>query len=416
MRKSARCQITYVVQQFPPEVGAGPARVLETARRWLQRGASVTVVTAMPNRPEGRIHAAYRGKLTTVEEVEGIRVLRSWLYASPKHGFIRTIVNNLTWMVTGGLHALLRMGRADVLIASSPPFFPHLSGVVVSRMRGVPLVLEIRDLWPDYLVDMGVLGGAPARALFALERWLLRRAALVVVVTESFKRRVVAKGVAEDRVIVIPNGVDANFYRASSEAPPLPELVRREGELLVGYLGNFGAGQNLATVIEAAALLGDVRPDIRFAMAGDGPQRDALVALLLQRPRARLTIHPPISKEQTRGFYNACDVNLVVLAPVDVFQDTVPSKIFEVMACERPLVASLAGEAQRIVEESGAGLVVPPGDAAALADGIVRLLAVPAPERKEMGRRARRYVSERYAREALADGYLSALQRVSRGA
>lgn len=406
-------RIAYLVQQFLPEVGAGPARVFEMGRRWLQRDAALTVITAMPNRPEGRIHVAYRGKFTTVEEVEGIRVLRSWLYASPKHGFIRTIINNVTWMVTGCIHALLRMGPADVLIASSPPFFPHVAGVVVSRIRGVPLVLEIRDLWPDYLVDMGVLGGAPARALLALERWLLRRAALVVVVTDSFRRRVVAKGVAEDRVIVIPNGVDATFYRASSEAPPIPDLVRREGELLVGYLGNFGAGQNLATVIEAAALLGEERPDIRFVMAGDGPQRDALVELLQRRPRARLTIHPPLPKDKTRAFYNACDINLVVLAPVTVFQDTVPSKIFEVMACERPLVASLGGEAQRIVEESGAGVVVPPGDAAALAKGVVRLLAVPGPVREEMGRSARRYVSERYSREALADVYLNALEGVT---
>jgi colanic acid biosynthesis glycosyl transferase WcaI len=414
MSLSRPLHIGYLVQQFPPEVGAGPARVTEMALRWREQGARVTVLTGMPNRPEGRIHPEYRGKLFTDEEYQGLRVLRSWLYASPKHGFARTLLNNATFMASSALHALARGGGIDVLVASSPPFFPHLSGTLVHALRRVPLVLEVRDLWPDYVAGMGtVKNQAALRGLFAVERGMLRRAQHVVVVTESFRRRVIEKGVSPDRVDVVPNGVDTRLYYASDEAPPLPELRRASpDDLVVGYLGNFGAGQGLTAVVEAAALLEAADPRIRVVMAGDGPQREEVTARVRELGLTRTSIHPPIPKTATRAYYNACDLCLVPLAPFPILQETIPSKIFEVMACERPVVACLGGEGARIVEESGGGVVAPPGDPRAIADAVLATLRRPAEERARMGAAGREYVSTHYAREALAARYLDILKRV----
>lgn len=403
-------RIGYLVQQFPPEVGAGPARVLEMGRRWVAAGAEVTVFTGMPNRPEGRIHPQYRGKLAVDETWEGMRILRSWLYASPKHGFARTLLNNTTFMATSAARAVRRGGGLDVLIASSPPFFPHLAGRAAAAARRIPLVLEVRDLWPDYLVDLGVLKGAPANALFALERRLLKAAARVVVVTESFARRVVEKGVDPARVHVIPNGVETEqYYPDPDAAPPIEALRRRNGEALVGYLGNFGAGQNLGTVLDAAEMMaGDA---LRFVLVGDGPQGEELRARAAGLPNVQVL--PPIPKEATRAFYNACDVLLVPLAPVPMFAETVPSKVFEILACERPVVASVDGEGRRIVEESGGGLVRPPGDAPGIADGIRAVLGTDPARLAEMGRSGREYVAARYGRGALADEYLRILRETA---
>lgn len=404
--------IGYLVQQFPPEVGAGPARVVEMARRWVAAGARVTVVTGMPNRPAGRIHPDYRGKLFLEEDWEGMRVLRSWLYASPRGGFARTVVNNLTFMSTAAVHGLARARGIDVLIASSPPFFVHLAGAALGTLKRIPVVLEVRDLWPDYLVGMGMLRGWPAEALFALERRLLLQAEHVVAVTESFRRRLVRKGVAQGRLDVIPNGVDTGMYRRANLAPPI-DTLRREGvqEFIVGYMGNFGAGQGLRTVLEAAAILADQAPDVRLVLAGDGPDRPLLEATATAL--RNVAIHPPIPKEATPAFYNACDICVVPLASFGILQETIPSKIFEVMACERPVLASLGGEAAKLVEESESGLVVPPGDARAMADGVLRLRALGEERRAEMGRRGRAYVAEGFARDTLADRYLELLQRVS---
>jgi colanic acid biosynthesis glycosyl transferase WcaI len=290
-----------------------------------------------------------------------------------------------------------------------------VAGEVVRRVRRVPMVLEMRDLWPDYMVEMGVLKSRPGqRALFGLERYLLGKASHAVVVTESFRRRVAGKGFPAGRIDVIPNGVSLEqYYREPGAAPPVPELARTDGQFVVGYLGNFGAGQEIRTVVEAAARVREQAPDVRFVLVGDGKEK-ALVerhAAALRVPN--LSIHPPIAREHTRAFYNACDLCLVPLAPVPIFSETVPSKIFEVMACERPLLASVAGEAARVVAASDAGLVTPPGDAGAMADGILRARSLSAPERAAMGRRGRRYVAAHYSRETLADRYLEILERLA---
>jgi hypothetical protein len=162
MPKIARLRIGYINQDFPPEVGAGPARVLELSRHWRDAGAEVTVITGMPNRrlpnqADGQIHPAYRGRWFMEEEVEGIRVLRSWLYSSSNRGFAHTMANNASFALSSTLHAWLRAERFDVVIGSSPPFLAHVTGENVRWRQRCRLVLEIRDLWPDYMVEMGVL-------------------------------------------------------------------------------------------------------------------------------------------------------------------------------------------------------------------------------------------------------------------
>ena len=215
-------RVGYLVQQFPPEVGAGAARVGEMAERWQDKGTSVTIFTGMPNRPEGRIHQSYRGKLFVKEVWHGISVRRSWLYASPKHGMGRTLLNNLSFMTTSGFDLARTAGRLDVLIASSPPFFPHISGTLIAATRRVPLVLEVRDLWPDYLADMGHLRNPTGRRMvFGLERKLLHSADHVVTVTEALQKRLLEKGLPAEKITVIPNGVDPSHYYKSSEPAPL---------------------------------------------------------------------------------------------------------------------------------------------------------------------------------------------------
>ena len=413
-------KIGYLVQDFPPETGAGPARVTEMARRWIQAGAEVTVITGLPNRrlpgqPDGVIHPDYRGRYFFEENLDGIRVLRSWLFATPRRGFAWTLVNNASFMMTGAAHALARAGRPDILIASSPPFFVHLAGEVFRRWRRVPLVLEIRDLWPDYLVQMGALRNRFAQnGLFAAERFLLRHAAHSVVVTDSFRRRVIQKGVLPERVDVIPNGVDTAFYRPIDAEPPIAPLVRRgERERIVGYLGTFGAGQALSAIVDAAASVQRSNPDVRFVLAGDGPDRARVVSRAEELRVTNIEFHSPIPKTSTPAFYAHCDVVLVPLAPIPIFQETIPSKIFEIMACERPILASLGGEAARIVEESGGGHVVPPGEPDSIANGILRLLSQDRDERAAMGRKGREYVSRNFSREVLADRYLDILAAVA---
>lgn len=413
--------VGYLIQDFPPEVGAGPARVTELSARWQEQGTRVTVITAMPSRriPErqsGTIDPAYRGKWFLEERWQGIRVLRSWVRATDSVGLGSKLINNVTFMLSGFVHAVSRCGRLDVLIASSPPFPALLAGALLAAVRRIPLVVELRDLWPDYLVGMGILQGrGSSKALFALERRLLRQASLVVVVTDSFKERVAKKGVPRERIEVIPNGVDLTRYRSCSMSDARAALADRLPpgvDFLVGYLGTFGRGQYLRQVLEAAELLSQRDSGIHILLVGDGPERDSIAGFIAERRLPNVSIWLPIAREQTPDFYNACNLCLVPLAPVPIFQETVPSKIYEIMACERPVIASVQGEAAAIVEESGGGLRVDPGDSRGLADAIAILRGRSPAEARIMGQRGRAYVAVRFDRTALADRYLQLLRSV----
>ena len=413
---SRRLRIGYLVQQCHPEVGAGPARVGEMAGRWVAAGAEVTIITAMPNRPQGRIHPAYRGRLWAREDWQGARILRSWLYARPGGGLVTTLLNNATFATTATLHALRRAGPLDVLIASSPPYFPLPAGLLLHWLWDVPLVLEVRDLWPEYLVDMGVLRGSLARrAVLAADAALLRRAQHVVTVTEPLRTAIRSKGVAEERVSLIPNGVDPGQYYPCTEPPPVPELARRDGTLVVGYLGNFGAGQALGVVLEAARRIADAQSPVRFVLAGDGTEHARIREHAERIALPNLTILPAIPKEATRAFYANCDCCLVSLAPLPVFAGALPTKLFEIMACGRPVIASAAGEVAVVLTQSGAGWSVQPGNPNALAEAITRLAGMTAAERAAMGAGGVGYVTERFHRGALAERYLDLLESVAEG-
>lgn len=408
--------IAVLIQDFPPETGAGPARISELAADWLAAGHRVSVLTGFPSRRipgqrDGVVPEAYRGRMTMRESLNGITVYRSWLFTSPNRGFAKTLVNHLSFAFSSLLNGLLRFPKPDVLIASGPPYFAQFSGALLARRYGVPMVLEIRDLWPDYLDEMGVIRSTLLRrAMFASERWLLRQATRSVVVTESFRARLIAKGVPAESISVIPNGVDPQRYYPSSVVTPLTGLSRGDGEPVVGYLGTFGAGQGLRCLIEAARRLGRAGRGIRLILVGDGPDRAALEADVRDNPAPGVSLHPPIHRDDTRAFYAGCDLIVVPHASLPVLANTVPSKIFEVMACARPLVAALRGEGARIVEASHGGVLANPGDADSIAAAIDRVVALSPASREEMGTLGRAYALAHFDRHELARRYLDLLR------
>lgn len=411
--------IVVLNQDFLPETGAGPARISELAAEWQKAGHTVSVICGFPNRRmpgqrDGIVPVPYRGKLFMTETIGGVTVYRSWLYTTPKRGFGRVLASYLTFAASSVVSALARVPRADVLIASGPPYFQQFSGAIASLISGTPMVLEVRDMWPDYLVEMDVVRNPMLTSgLFASERWLCHRAKAVVVVTDSFRQRFIEKGVPAAKLTVIPNGVDMSRYYASDDRLPLSAGDGERDGPLIGYLGTFGAGQGLLAVIQAARVLRDRGIPARFVLVGDGSDRAVLEADLSANPVPGVSLHDPIPRNDTRAFYNTCDIVLVPHAPLPILKDTVPSKIFEVMACQRPLLAALGGEGARIVQRSGGGVLAAPGDPHSIADGIARLQQMSHEEKEAMGRSGREFATREYDRTTLAARYLELLERVT---
>ncbi len=400
-------KILWVAQWFPPDLGALPARITEMSRAWIREGHEVAVVTAFPHHPLGVIPERYRGKLVTEESYEGIRVIRCWLWALPNRRMWQRTLCQISFAVSSVLLALWRPARPDVVIVSSPPFFAVPAGWFFSRFRRAPLVFEVRDLWPAVFVASGVLSeGLVYRLLSWMEMASYRAAKKIVVVTKSFRQDLIERGVPAEKIAVVVNGADPDLY-APRSSPATRERLAGGAEFLVTYVGTHGVLQGLEQILDAAEEFRD-DPRVAFAFVGEGARKDALIEEVRRRGLSRVIFHKAVPKDEVPDVYAASDACVVCLRPLPIFRKFVPSKIFEVFASARPLVAALEGEAAEIVREAG-GLLAEPGNGHSIAEALRRLLSDPA-EREAMGGRGRRYVQDHYDRRTLALDYLGVLR------
>jgi glycosyltransferase involved in cell wall biosynthesis len=407
-------KVLLITHYFPPEIGAPQARLSEFARSWAEDGHDVTVLTGMPNHPTGIVPDAYRGALLRRERVDGYRILRTWLYATPNEGFVRKIFGHLSFMLTAVLLGTGKVGRQDVVVASSPTFFSLFSAWFIARVKRARFVVEVRDLWPAIFVELGVLTNRTAiRLLERLELRVYRAADHVVLVSEGFRDVLEERGVPAGKLSVIRNGVD--LERFGTHTPRTDEARARLGarspdDVVVLYLGAHGISHGLTAVADAAAELQD-HPQIRFAFVGEGAAKADLQTRIDQLGLDNVVTLPGVPREQVPELLAAADICLAPLRDVPLFSTFIPSKIFEYLGSSRTVIGSLRGEPARILEEAGA-VVVEPERPEALADA-VRTLAADAERRQTMGAKGRRYVEANFDRRQLAAQYTDLFRTIT---
>lgn len=404
-------KILYVSQYFPPEMGAPAARVSELSRAWTEAGHEVCVLTGFPNHPTGVIPPEYRGKIRARERWNRVEVLRTWVYATANRGIGRRTLGFLSFAASSvGLGALDRSVReADVVIATSPQFFCAVGGWVLSRILGVPYVLEIRDLWPASIVELGVVSPRnPAiLALERLEQFLYRQAALLVSVTESYCEVWERQGIDPAKMRVIKNGVDLRLFTPRPIDEEQRAALGLQGKFVVSYIGTHGMAQRLQTLLDAAALLQD-DPEIHVLLVGEGAEREQLVARAKAQGLRNVTLLGQQPRQAIPALVAASDVVAVLLRRSALFEKVLPSKMFEIMGSARPILLGVQGEAEQLLRDAGAGWVVPPEDPEALAAAIRRAKADPQ-ECRRRGDAGRAFVGEHYDRDRLARRYLDDL-------
>jgi glycosyltransferase involved in cell wall biosynthesis len=360
-------RILFLSDNFPPEGNAPATRLHEHAIRWVRDGHEVTVVTCVPNFPEGKVFPGYANRWRQVEQIDGIRVVRVKTYISANEGFARRTLDYMSFMVSGFVAGLFEK-RPDVVVATSPQFFCAVGGWALAAVRRLPFVFELRDLWPASIVAVGAMRKSLViRLLERIELFLYRRADAIVSVTHSFREDLMSRGIPGGKIHVVINGVDLDRY---APAPRDPELATRfdlSDRFVVGYLGTHGMAHALGKVLEAAELLRD-DPRIAFFFAGGGAERARVEALVAERALTNVRLIPRQPKDVMARLWSLCDVSVIPLRNTPVFATVIPSKLFECMGMGVPVVMSLPqGEATRIVEQTGCGIVVPPEDPAALA-------------------------------------------------
>lgn len=398
-------------------MGAPAARFHDFGRMLVERGHRMTIVTGMPNSPSGVVPEAYRRRLHQEEWIDGIRVLRGWLYASPKLTPVTKSLGFGTFVASSSLRALFGRFAADVVIATSPPPTVGIAGFLASRRKRVPMVFDVRDIWPEAIVESGRLRSAGlARTLEGIERRIYAGSAAVTVVTEGKRTRLVEKGVAAEKIEVVPNGVDLSRFEAPS--PEGRALLEAHGvdrdRFVVLYGGVFNPPQGLDILLDAAASLAaapaaaERKP--QFVLVGNGSQRDRLVNRVRDE---NLGDHVKFLPEQPRdripGILQAADAVAVPLRPRRDTH-TVPSKIYEALASGCPVLLSADGAPADIVRESGGGLASAAGDLDGFAAHVRQLLEAPG-EAAAMGERGKAFAAG-HDRRILVDRFEALLERV----
>ena len=398
-------------QAFTLPGEAGGTRHYELARHLVKKGERVTVVASDLSYLTGKRAADTRGIITT-QDCKGVRVLRTYTYPSLHRSFFWRVVSFLSFMVTS-VGAGLQAGPIDLVMGTSPPIFQALSAWLVAVLRRRRFLLEIRDLWPEFAIDLGVL---KSPLLIRLSRWvesfLYSQADHLLVNSPAYRDYLIQKGVAAEKISLISNGVHPSLFDPQSRGEGIRDRWGLQGKFVVTYAGALGLANDLPTLLDAANLLRDQVP-IRFLLVGDGKERTRLENMARLRQMTNLLFTGAVSKEEIPEVLAASDACVAILKNIPMFRTTYPNKVFDYMAAGRPTILAIDGVIRQVMEASGGGVFVPPGDSVSLA-GAVRKLKDDPSLAQRMGGSARAHVEEHFDRRQQAEDFEKLIQRVAR--
>ncbi|MBU8933944.1 MAG: glycosyltransferase family 4 protein [candidate division Zixibacteria bacterium] len=395
-------RILIITQHFPPERGA-VRRLGEFARYFAHKGMDVSVLTAIPNYPDGIVPEKYRGFFFYREEIDGVKIYRSYVLPASNRYPGKRMIGFIIFMFTALLNSVRIKGKFDVVLASSPPVTTPVVGWLVSKLRRARFILEIRDLQPESSEEFGNLKSSLfTRVLKKFMHWIYRRADHIVGVTDGIAQYMTDIGIPANQVTTIKSGVGQEFLAADSNG--IRKKFGWDDKFLVLYAGTLGWAHSLETVIEAARQLVD-QPDIYFVFAGDGQKRQALEGMVRDYGLKNCCFIGLQSLETIPYFLKASDVLVESLKEVPITRGTFPAKLFEYMASGRPIIfGSRGGEAVSELEKAGGALWFPADQPDKLSELILKLKQGRI-DGARLGRQYHDHVAKYHVRERWAHRY-----------
>lgn len=393
-------KILFLTQYCPPEVGAPQNRIFEFAKQLKKFGHDITILTAMPNYPKGEIFDEYKGKKIVQEELDGIKIVRTSIYATKEKDFVKRLRNYLSFTFSSVFTGAKYIDKQDVIITESPPLFLGWSGYVLSKKKGAKFVFNVSDLWPESAVKLGVLNN---KALIKMSTWLeefcYRKAAAVTGQTKGIVDDIVNRGFDKSKVHLITNGVDTEFFKRENRDEEFRKEIGVENKFAICYAGIHGLAQGLETVIEAAEILKDNK-DIQIVFIGDGPEKSKLIQMKEDKALDNVTFLPVQQKPKMPRIIASMDATVIPLKKLDLFKGALPSKMFEALSSELPIVLAVEGEAEKLINDAKAGITVEPENPQDIAQAILKLYN-DEELRRTLGQNGRKYVIENYSRESI---------------
>jgi glycosyltransferase involved in cell wall biosynthesis len=397
--------ILLIHQAFAALDEPGGTRHHELARHLQGQGHKVTIIASPVSYLTGQEGSQNRRK--QVDDY-GVTIIRSYTLPALHRSFIWRVFSFLSFMISSFINGLF-VKKVDLVWGTTPPIFQGPTAWLLARLKGAPFLLEVRDLWPAFAVAVGVLKSKFLIKLSEwLERFLYRHADWVMVNSPGYLAHVHGRGAKH--VTLIPNGADPAMFDPQDNGI---EFRRKHGladQFVVLYAGAHGMSNDLDLVLAAAKLL-QSDPSIKIVLLGSGKEKPRLQEAAKEHGLSNVIFLPPVPKQQMRTALAAADACLAILKPVDMYKTTYPNKVFDYMAAGRPVILAIDGVIREVIEEAQAGIFVPPGDPAALADTIKECAANPQ-KCRTMGMHGRKAIETRFSRQALADQFTALLESI----
>ncbi|MEL6106334.1 MAG: glycosyltransferase family 4 protein [Planctomycetota bacterium] len=410
--------VVFFSHYFPPEGNAPASRTYDHCSRWVKKGTRVQVITCAPNVPDGEVYEGYRNRFWPQKEtIDGIEVIRVWTYLKKSPGKLDLILNYVSYLVTALFAFLFFVRRPKVIVATTPQFFCGIAAVLASWLKWCPLVLEVRDIWPESIVTVGAIRrGIVIRVLESMERWMYRSAAHIVAVGPGYRENILGKVDVADRISMVTNGVDTAQYIPRDGCDDIAKRYDLGMRFVCSYVGTIGMAHGLDVVVRVAERLREMgREDIVFLLVGGGTKLESMKATVAEKNLNELIkFTGRLDKSEVPNALAASDVCLVHLSKVDLFKHVIPSKIFETMAMERPIIMGVRGRAREIVLAAGSGVAMEPEDDSQLYE-LLDQLSDDRDATRAMGTRGRTFVSQYFDRDQLADDMLQIIRRTAAG-
>ncbi len=410
-------RILLIHQYFLEKNDGGGSRFNEMTQVWANEGHQITVIAGMVHYATGKKADKYKGKWTDRQKdfYPDVEVIRCHVSESYSKGFIGRLWAYISFTFSSIWAGLFKTGNEyDVIVATSPPLFIGLTAFVLSRIKRIPYIFELRDLWPESIIDMGILKNKMAITLsYALEGFIYRKAIAINMLIPTFRKYLVKKqNIKPEKLIYIPNGADFSLSEevlSSFDREKFREENGYKDTFIITYVGAHGVANHLMQLIEAAERLKDTK--VKFQLIGAGPQKEMLQNEVKKRGLENVLLVNPVPKSEVYQYIAASDMGTSVLKKADIFLGVMSNKTFDYMSCKVPILILIDGLSREMIEEADCGIYAEPENIDDIVSKIKFVMSEWDTETlKTKGENGYHYAKNNFDRTVLANRYISLIE------
>jgi glycosyltransferase involved in cell wall biosynthesis len=406
-------KILFLTQYYPPEIGAPQNRLSDLAIRLKKKGIEIVVLTAMPNYPQRKIYKEYKRKVFLKEEIEGISVYRSWIFASPSNSIFTRMLNYFSFVSSSQVRGIFIKGKFDFIFCESPPLFLGISAWVLCKIKRAKLIFNVSDLWPESAERLCIIKNKfILKSAKRLEEFFYRHSVLITGQTQGIVQNIISR-FPDKKVYWLPNGMDTDFFKPSilTVNSWRKENGFADDDILLLYGGILGLAQKLEVILDAAQKL-KKHTNLHFLFAGSGPEEEKLKHLKKEQQLDNVHFLGVLPKNKMPDLIYSITAAIIPLRKLELFKGAIPSKIFETLAMKKPILLGVDGEARELfITNANAGWYFEPENPDSLCNAIEELISNQEFGNK-FGENGYQFVLHNFNREIIAESFFKTLQSI----